>query len=143
MKQYFVDVYGGTASIRGNRDGSFTLKVSDAHGRPFYGKCYSSYIGARRALGKLGDGWCEKLPEIAWTIVDDETRAKSEVFETRLPEMTKAEALAAARDAWGRKTISERRACTEFYLCKAPLDEDGRSAFIAGATDFVFIKERD
>lgn len=60
MKRYFVDTYGATASIQENRDMSATLKVADANGRPMFGKCYGSYIGARRALGKLGDGWREK-----------------------------------------------------------------------------------
>jgi len=59
MKKYFRDVYGGTASIRLNKDGSATLKVADAHGRPCYGKCYGSERAARIALGKLGDGWKE------------------------------------------------------------------------------------
>ena len=59
MKRYFKDAYGATASIRENRDMSATLVVRDAHGRRFFGKCYGSYIGARRALGKLGDCWRE------------------------------------------------------------------------------------
>lgn len=59
MKRYFRDAYGATASIRENRDGSASLVVCDTHGRRFFGKCYGSYIGARRALGKLGDCWRE------------------------------------------------------------------------------------
>ena len=60
MKRYFVDTYGATASIRENRDSSATLKIADANGKPFFGKCYGSYASARRALGKLGDCWREK-----------------------------------------------------------------------------------
>ena len=59
MKRYFVDAHGATASIQENRDMSATLKVADANGKPIFGKCYGSYIGARRALGKLGDCWRE------------------------------------------------------------------------------------
>ena len=59
MKKYFRDFYGSTASIRMNRDGSATLKVSDAHGTPVYGKCYGSERSARIAMGKLGDCWKE------------------------------------------------------------------------------------
>lgn len=59
MKKYYRDIYGCTASIRLNRDGSATLKVADAHGRPVSGKCYSSERAAKIALGKLGDCWKE------------------------------------------------------------------------------------
>jgi len=59
MKKYFKDFYGCTASIRINRDGSVTLKVADAHGKPVYGKCYGSETSAKRAMGRLGDCWKE------------------------------------------------------------------------------------
>jgi hypothetical protein len=59
---YYRDAYGCTASIRENRDLSATLCVCDAHGRPFYGKCYGSKTAAKRALGRLGDCWRECPP---------------------------------------------------------------------------------
>ena len=59
MTKYFRDFYGCTASIRLNRDGSASLKVSDAHGKCFYGKCYGSETAAKRAMGRLGDCWKE------------------------------------------------------------------------------------
>lgn len=58
-KKYFRDAYGATASVRLNHDGSATLKVSDAHGRPIYGRCYGSERAAKVALGRLGDCWKE------------------------------------------------------------------------------------
>lgn len=57
--RYFRDAYGCTASIRLNRDGSATLKIADAHGRPVHGKCHGTERGARIALGKYGDCWKE------------------------------------------------------------------------------------
>ena len=59
-KTYYRDVYGCTASIRENNDGSATLKVADAHGNPIYGKCYASKTAARRAMGRMSDGWKEQ-----------------------------------------------------------------------------------
>ena len=57
MKRYYKDFYGCTASIRLNRDGSATLKVSNAHGKPIYGKCYGSERAAQVAMGRIGDNW--------------------------------------------------------------------------------------
>lgn len=62
MKKYYRDIYGCTASIRLNKDGSATLKAADAHGNHFFGKCYGSETAARRALGRLGDCWKETKP---------------------------------------------------------------------------------
>jgi hypothetical protein len=60
MKKYYRDLYGATASIRINRDGSATLKVADANGKAIYGKCYSSERAAKCSMGKLGDEWKEQ-----------------------------------------------------------------------------------
>jgi len=57
--KYFKLMYGGTASIRLNKDGSATLKACDANGKFFYGKCYGSERAAKVALGKLTDGYEE------------------------------------------------------------------------------------
>ena len=58
-KKYFRDVYGCTASLRLNRDGSATLKISDPSGRPIFGRCYGSERAAKIAMGKQSDGWTE------------------------------------------------------------------------------------
>lgn len=59
MKKYYRDFYGCTASIRLNRDGSATLKIADAHGKPCFGKCYGSERAAKIAMGKQSDCWEE------------------------------------------------------------------------------------
>ena len=59
MKKYFMDIYGGTASIRLNRDGSAALTICDNYGKRILGKCYGSERGAKIALGKYSDEWEE------------------------------------------------------------------------------------
>lgn len=55
--RFFKDSYGSLASIRQHAD-SFRLIVS-CGGRRYYIRNYSTYRGARIALGKLGDCWKE------------------------------------------------------------------------------------
>lgn len=58
MKWYFKDCYGCTASISHTRKG-FRLKVCNGYGDRFLNKLYTTYKGARIALGKTGEGWEE------------------------------------------------------------------------------------
>lgn len=55
--KFFRDFYGSTAAIR-QYAGKFRLTVSFGI-RRYHNKVYSSYRGARIALGKLGDCWTE------------------------------------------------------------------------------------
>lgn len=57
--KYFKSIYGGTASIRLNRDGSATLKIANGYGKFVFGKCYGSERGAKIAMGKYSDEWEE------------------------------------------------------------------------------------
>ena len=59
MTKYFRDIYGGTASIRLNRNGTATLKVSDAHGKRIWAKDYTTEKTAKSVMSRFGDGWRE------------------------------------------------------------------------------------
>lgn len=56
---YFEDFYGSTASIKkwGSR---WILRARLSNGEIYHKKSYSSYRGAKIALGKIGDAWYEK-----------------------------------------------------------------------------------
>lgn len=53
-KRYYKGHYGSSACIAETRKG-WRLTASSSGGR-FWNKVYSTYRGARIALGKLGDG---------------------------------------------------------------------------------------
>ena len=53
MKEYYRDIYGCTASIT-RVPGGFRLKVHTGY-RYLINKVYSTYRGAKIALGKTGD----------------------------------------------------------------------------------------
>ena len=57
QKNYYRDLYGGSASIRECRDGSWLLTVCDGYGGRIHRKSYASARGARIALGKWSDSW--------------------------------------------------------------------------------------
>lgn len=59
-KEYYRDFYGCTASILTNRDGRAHLTIRLPNGSLFLGKTYSTYRGARIALGKTSDCWTKK-----------------------------------------------------------------------------------
>ena len=54
QKRYYKGHYGSTACIAETRKG-WRLTASSS-GRRFWNKVYSTYRGARIALGRLGDG---------------------------------------------------------------------------------------
>lgn len=56
MKKYFRSLYGSTASIK-ERNGKFRLRIRDQFGKLYHNKAYTSYRGARIALGRTGDDW--------------------------------------------------------------------------------------
>lgn len=59
MKRYiehFEDFYGCTYSLRPNAGNSCDLTARVPQGDIFYAKHYSSYLGARIALGKISEG---------------------------------------------------------------------------------------
>ena len=55
MKHYYRDFYGASASIEEHRNGSATLRTYCAGQRTK--KTYSSFRGARIAMGKMSDCW--------------------------------------------------------------------------------------
>lgn len=55
-KEYFRDSYGCTASILRHHDGRSLLTVRIPQGDLVHSKTYSTYRGARIALGKLTEG---------------------------------------------------------------------------------------
>lgn len=57
MKRYFKDSYGATASIKIHRNGEATLRVHAGHDKT--ARKYSTYSGARAAMGRMGDCWQE------------------------------------------------------------------------------------
>ena len=58
-KEYFRDPYGCTASILRHPSGKSLLSVRIPQGDLVHSKTYSTYRGARVALGKLSDGMME------------------------------------------------------------------------------------
>lgn len=56
IKKTFETFYGGRATITETREGTFRLKLWTSHGSLTTNKIYSTYKGARGALGKLTDG---------------------------------------------------------------------------------------
>ena len=61
MKEYFRDPYGCTASIKGPTGGRWTLRLCLPDGSCFHAKTYSTYRGARIALGKKSEGMMESV----------------------------------------------------------------------------------
>lgn len=59
IKEYFSDPYGCTASILRHPFGKCLLSVRIPQGDLIYSKSYSTYRGARIALGKLSEGMME------------------------------------------------------------------------------------
>lgn len=60
QKEYYVDPYGCTASIRQCQDGHWHLRICTPHGAPIHNKKYPTYHGARTALGQLSEGSMER-----------------------------------------------------------------------------------
>jgi len=62
MKQirYYRDFYGCTASIsEGRGEYPFRLKVAAGNGHVFCDRRYTTFKGARCAMGRMGDLWRE------------------------------------------------------------------------------------
>ena len=57
MKQYYRNIYGSTASITINRDGTAKLVVKDGHGETVQNKAYQTERGAKAAMNRYGDCW--------------------------------------------------------------------------------------
>ena len=60
MKEYFRDPYGCTASIRKTSTGKWQLRLCIPSGSCFFSKTYTTYHGARIALGKHSEGMMER-----------------------------------------------------------------------------------
>ena len=60
MKRYFYDFYGSTASIK-KWGSKWILTVRNCYGDIVHKKNYTTFKGARIALGKNGECWEEKL----------------------------------------------------------------------------------
>ena len=58
-KEYYRDPYGCTASILIHPTGKCLLSVRVPQGDLIHSKTYSTYRGARIALGRLSDGMME------------------------------------------------------------------------------------
>jgi len=56
VKATYEDFYGGRATITETGKGTFRLKCWTSQGRITANKEYETYMGARRALGRLTDG---------------------------------------------------------------------------------------
>ena len=56
MNKYFRSLYGSTASIK-KHENKFRLRIRDQYGNLYHNKAYTSYRGARIALGRTGDDW--------------------------------------------------------------------------------------
>lgn len=61
MKEYFRDPYGCTASIKGSAGRGWTLRLCLPDGSRFHTKTYSTYRGARIALGRFSEGMMESV----------------------------------------------------------------------------------
>lgn len=59
MKKIFKDFYGGTASIKANRDGTFSYRVCNNWGKLVSEGVCNTERGAKIAIGRLSDGWRE------------------------------------------------------------------------------------
>lgn len=60
MKKYYKDFYGCTASIKSNRDGTYSYRVCDGWGKLLAKGQTCTERGARIAIGRLSDsGWRE------------------------------------------------------------------------------------
>ena len=59
IKEYFNDPYGCTASILRHPSGKSLLSVRIPQGDLIHSKSYSTYRGAKIALGKLSEGMME------------------------------------------------------------------------------------
>lgn len=57
MEEIFRDFYGCVASIVTLDDGSVKLTIRGQHDVQFHEKEYSTYRGAKIAMGRLSDGW--------------------------------------------------------------------------------------
>jgi hypothetical protein len=55
-KEFYCDPCGCTASILRHPDGRSLLSVRSPQGVLIHGKTYTTYRGARIALGKISDG---------------------------------------------------------------------------------------
>lgn len=56
----FKDFYGCTASIDETRgEYPFRLRISTSNGHRFCDRSYTTYKGARAAMGRMGDCWRE------------------------------------------------------------------------------------
>lgn len=60
-KEYYRDPYGCTASILRHPDGRSLLSVRIPQGDLIHSKTYTTYRGARIALGKLSEGMMEQI----------------------------------------------------------------------------------
>lgn len=59
QKEFYRDFYGCTYSIRKNNSNSFSLIGRLPQGDAFHVQKYSSYRGAKIALGRISDGTAE------------------------------------------------------------------------------------
>lgn len=63
-KEFYCDPYNCTASILCHPNGRrFLLSVRSPHGVLIHGKTYTTYRGARIALGKISEGTMTKKEE--------------------------------------------------------------------------------
>lgn len=77
-----------------------------------------------------------------WFIIDDETRARSEVYAERLPEgTTRDQAMDKALVIWDRKTRSEQTRCDQLYIGCAEPDEGIDCPDYDTMTDIEYIKQ--
>lgn len=81
-----------------------------------------------------------------WFIIDDETRARSEVYAERLPEgSTREQAMDKALVIWDRKTPSEQARCDQLYIGCAEPDENSNDRVIIPdydtMTDIEYVKQ--
>lgn len=58
--EVYRDFYGCHASIKNSHDGSAQLTVRTSAGKLIHTKRYSTYRGAKIAMGRLSDGWVKK-----------------------------------------------------------------------------------
>ena len=58
MTRYYKDIYGCTASITEDWT-TYHLRVSNAYGQRILSKRYTTFRGARIAMGKMSDCWRE------------------------------------------------------------------------------------
>lgn len=77
-----------------------------------------------------------------WVIIDDETKSKSAIYETKLNTSDKEEALQLAKHEWTHKTRAEMEKCDSFYIAFTDIDEDGCIDYNS-MTNTIVVKDKD